>query len=73
MIYFFVSFHLPAIESRSGESGGEETDKTQSPSAIIYAVPLTVRYLRFTSTPAGSKLIKRISSMTRGSYFIFGF
>ena len=29
----FVSFRLPAIASRSGEAGGEETDKNQSPSA----------------------------------------
>jgi len=45
----------------------EETDKTQSPSALIYDVPLTERYFRFTSTPAGSKFTKRISYATQGS------
>jgi hypothetical protein len=27
---FFVTFHLPAISSRSGEAGGDESDETQS-------------------------------------------
>jgi len=45
----------------------EETNKTQSPSALIYDVPLTERYFRFTSTPAGSKFTKRISYATQGS------
>jgi len=45
----------------------EETRNTKSPSALIYDVLLTVRYLCFTSTPADSKLTKRVSSVTHGS------
>jgi hypothetical protein len=31
---FYQAFRLPAIASRSGEAGGEESLATQSPSAI---------------------------------------
>jgi hypothetical protein len=31
--FIFVAFLLPAIASRSGEAGGEESDKLQSPPA----------------------------------------
>jgi len=33
--FYIFGFHLPAIASRSGEAGGDETENTQSPSAKV--------------------------------------
>jgi len=64
--------HLPELQGRQGKDFfyslfPEETKNAESPLELIYAEPFTVRSLRFTSTTAGSKLTKRISSVTRGS------